>query len=86
MYKAAEDVLRQSIKFADGPQLRMMLGDAMLEQNDMEEAAINYAHVVTVNYCPVSQSGLVPSPGWSRSWSPQDSLVSRITSRVGLHP
>ena len=48
MYRNAEGVLRQSIVFADGPELRAMLGDAMMEQNDVAEAAANYAQVLQV--------------------------------------
>lgn len=48
MYREAEDVLRQSIKFADGPKLRAMLADASFEQGDVETALSNYLSVVQV--------------------------------------
>jgi len=49
MYRDAEGVLRQSLHFADDPELRAMLGDAMVEQNDMAEAAVNYTNVLQVD-------------------------------------
>uniref|UniRef100_A0A061QN23 Tetratricopeptide repeat protein 18-like n=2 Tax=Tetraselmis sp. GSL018 TaxID=582737 RepID=A0A061QN23_9CHLO len=49
MYHAAENVLRNSIKFADSSDLRAMLGDAMFEQNEIEGAVSEYLMVVQVD-------------------------------------
>ena len=49
MYREAEGVLRQGIKFADCPDLRAMLGDAAFEQNDIDTAIENYLLVAQVS-------------------------------------
>eukprot|EP00951_Prasinocladus_malaysianus_P003704 scaffold26179_cov29-Prasinocladus_malaysianus.AAC.1 len=47
-YHEAEQVLKHSIAFAEGPDLRAMLGDSQFEQNNLAEAALNYEAVVKV--------------------------------------